>query len=68
MKFGDFVKVKSLQSVENFKRSVQDLGLDIPCDEELVTGDASPMAKSIRQHAAALESLWEIRGQINLGW
>ena len=48
MKFGDFVKVKSLQSVENFKRSVQDLGLDIPCDEELVTGDASPMAKPLQ--------------------
>ena len=48
MKFGDFVKVKSLQSVENFKRSVEDLGLDIPCDEELVTGDASPMAKPLQ--------------------
>ena len=48
MKFGDFVKVKSLQSVENFKRSIEELGLDIPCDENLIAGDASPMAKPLK--------------------
>jgi 2,4-dienoyl-CoA reductase-like NADH-dependent reductase (Old Yellow Enzyme family) len=48
MKFGDFVKVKSLQTVENFKNSVQELGLDIPCDEDLLIGDASPMAKPLQ--------------------
>jgi len=48
MKFGDFVKVKSLQTVENFKKSIQELGLDIPCDEELIVGTTSPMAKPLQ--------------------
>lgn len=48
MKFGDFVKVKSLHTVENFKKSIQELGLDIPCDEELIVGTTSPMAKPLQ--------------------
>ncbi len=44
MKFGDFVKLKSLQTPAGFRENLQRLGLDMPCDEVLESGDASPLA------------------------
>jgi hypothetical protein len=35
MKFGDFVKVKSLASPAGFKDNLARLGLNMPCDEAL---------------------------------
>ena len=34
MKFGDFVKVKSLESPQGFRDNLGRLGLDLPCDDE----------------------------------
>ncbi len=44
MKFGDFVKVKSLQTPAGFRDNVQRLGLDIPCDDVLESGAGAPLA------------------------
>ena len=35
MKFGDFVKVKSLANTTGFKANLARLGLPMPCDDEL---------------------------------
>jgi len=35
MKFGDFVKVKSLSNAQGFKENLERLGLPMPCDEQL---------------------------------
>jgi NADPH2 dehydrogenase len=48
MKFGDFVKVKSLASPAGFKENLQRLGLDMPCDEELESGPGSVMAQPLK--------------------
>jgi NADPH2 dehydrogenase len=48
MKFGDFVKVKSLASAAGFKENLQRLGLDMPCDEVLEYGPSSVMAQPLK--------------------
>jgi 2,4-dienoyl-CoA reductase-like NADH-dependent reductase (Old Yellow Enzyme family) len=48
MKFGDFVKVKSLASPAGFKENLQRLGLDMPCDEVLESGPESVMAQPLK--------------------
>ena len=35
MKFGDFVKVKGLESAAGFRDNLQRLGLGMPCDDEV---------------------------------
>jgi 2,4-dienoyl-CoA reductase-like NADH-dependent reductase (Old Yellow Enzyme family) len=46
MKFGDFVKVKSLSHPQNFKENLDRLGLAMPCDESLESGETATMAQS----------------------
>ena len=48
MKFGDYVKVKSLQTAMGFRENLQRLGLDMPCDDALEAGPASPMAAPLK--------------------
>ena len=48
MKFGDFVKVKSLASPAGFKDNLQRLGLDMPCDDTLESGPSAVMAQPLR--------------------
>ncbi len=48
MKFGDFVKVKGLESAAGFRENLQRLGLDMPCDETLESGPDSVMAQALK--------------------
>jgi NADPH2 dehydrogenase len=48
MKFGEFVKVKSLASPAGFKDNLRRLGLDMPCDETLESGPGSVMAQALK--------------------
>ena len=48
MKFGDFVKVKSLQSPHGFKENLARLGLAMPCDDALESGPDSVMAQPLQ--------------------
>ena len=41
------VRVPSLKTVDRFREHVSSLGVDIPCDEELVLGDESPLRQSL---------------------
>jgi NADPH2 dehydrogenase len=47
MKFGDYVKVKSLQTPAGFRENVQRLGLPMPCDDVLESGVASPLGSPL---------------------
>ena len=47
MKFGDFVKVKSLSNAQGFKENLERLGLPMPCDEQLESGDTATMAQPL---------------------
>ena len=47
MKFGDYPKVGSLDGVAGFRAHLASLGLDMPCDEIVASGAASPLAAPI---------------------
>ena len=47
LKFGDFVKVKSLATTAGFKENLQRLGLAMPCDDALEAAPSSPLAQPL---------------------
>lgn len=48
MKFGDYPKIGSLQGVAGLMAYLDQLGLDMPCDEVVESGPDSPLAQPIR--------------------
>ena len=44
MKFGDYPKIKAFASAAAFRAHAQSLGVEVPCDDAILAGDASPMA------------------------
>lgn len=45
------VRIPTLKTVDNFRRHLASLGIDLPCDDAILTGAASPLA----QPAAAVQ-------------
>ncbi len=43
----EYVKLASLKSVDEFLAAIQRLNLHIPCDRQVLSGDASPLAQPI---------------------
>ena len=58
MKFGDFVKVKGLESAAGFRENLQRLGLGMPCDDEVALGAASPLAQPLQVHGWTIANRW----------
>lgn len=48
MKFGDFAKIKSLQTTSGFRQNLQRLGLAMPCDDIVESGPGSPLAAALQ--------------------
>ena len=48
MKFGDFAKIKSLQTAAGFRENLQRLGLAMPCDDVVGSGPASPLGAELK--------------------
>ena len=46
MKFGEYPKVASFDGVENFRRHLEKLGLELPCDDIVASGPTAPLAAS----------------------
>ena len=40
-------RIPSLKTVEEFRNHVASLGLDLPCEDEIATGQASPLAQAV---------------------
>lgn len=47
MKFGDFAKIKSLQTTAGFRENLHRLGLAMPCDDVVASGPASPLGAAL---------------------
>jgi len=47
MKFGDFAKIKSLQTPQGFRDNLQQLGLNMPCDDTVEAAPSSPLAQPL---------------------
>jgi 2,4-dienoyl-CoA reductase-like NADH-dependent reductase (Old Yellow Enzyme family) len=41
------VRIPSLKTVEDFRRHVAALGIELPCDDAILTGGASPLSQSV---------------------
>ena len=48
VKFGDFAKIKSLQTTTGFKENLQRLGLPMPCDDIVASGPESPLGSPLQ--------------------
>ncbi len=48
MKFGDFAKIKSLQTTAGFRENLQRLGLAMPCDDVVAAGPSSPLGAALK--------------------
>ncbi|MDP7134084.1 MAG: NADH:flavin oxidoreductase, partial [Planctomycetota bacterium] len=44
---GQYKRVASLKTVEEFKAYLDELGISLPLDSEILSGDASPLSDSI---------------------
>jgi 2,4-dienoyl-CoA reductase-like NADH-dependent reductase (Old Yellow Enzyme family) len=44
---GKLVRIPSLKSAEEFRSHARSLNLDLPCDDEILRGKASPLAQSL---------------------
>src|SRR5438034_8755092 len=42
-----FTRVPSLKTVEDFRKHVASLGIELPCEDQIMTGSASPLTKSV---------------------
>jgi NADPH2 dehydrogenase len=40
-------RLPSLKTVEEFRRHVASLGIDLPCEDQIATGNSSPLAQAI---------------------
>jgi NADPH2 dehydrogenase len=43
----NFVRIPSLKTVADFRRHAASLGIDLPCDDDILIGGASPLAQPI---------------------
>ena len=48
-------RVATLKTVADFRAHVAALGLDLPCEDQIVAGDSSPLAQPID---SVIEHLW----------
>ena len=48
MKFGDFAKIKSLQTTAGLRANLERLGLAMPCDDRVESGPDSPLGARLR--------------------
>lgn len=58
------VRIPSLKTVADFRRHVAALGLDLPCEDEIVVGPASPLAQPLRArtiNGKTLGNRWAIQ-------
>jgi len=54
-----YPKVAQLKGVEQFRVRLRELGLDVPCDEKVVAGNAgSPMAQEIEVQGFTIGNRW----------
>ena len=44
---GRLVRIPTLKTPEDFREHVASLGIDLPCEESIVTGSASPLAQQL---------------------
>ena len=49
-----------LKTVDAFQRALADLGVTIPCDAEVIAGNASPLARPVQPGGATMGNRFAI--------
>jgi len=44
------IRIPSIKTVEEFRRHVTGLGIDLPCDDSILTGASSPLAQPVERN------------------
>ena len=60
MKFGDYTKIKSLQTPAGFRTNLESLGIDMPCDDIVASGPTSPLAAGFEIDGLAIGNRFAI--------
>src|SRR5262245_19994596 len=58
------VRVPTLKTVEDFRKHVASLGIELPCEDAIVSGSASPLAQSVdgvTVHGKRIGNRWAIQ-------
>jgi 2,4-dienoyl-CoA reductase-like NADH-dependent reductase (Old Yellow Enzyme family) len=66
MPYPSYTHLGGLRDVESFRRYLIEHRIDIPCDDELISGDTSPLAQPI--HIGSTEVANRIAAQPMEGW
>ena len=61
MKFGDFTKIKSLQTPAGFMQHLQQQGITMPCDTTLQVGADAPLAQPCEVQGLRIGNRWAIQ-------
>ena len=61
MKFGDITKIKALQDTAGFRGNLQRLGIDMPCDDIVMAGPASPLGQALTVGALTIGNRFAIQ-------
>lgn len=61
MKFGDFAKIKALQTTSGFRDNLRRLGLDMPCDDIVAAGPSSPLGAALQVGPLAVGNRFAIQ-------
>ena len=51
-------RIASLKTVEQFRAYVADLGLELPCDDGILIGDASPLCQPLQVYGRTVGNRW----------
>jgi len=61
MPISSFIHLGGLRDVESFRSHLAKLQIHIPCDDELIVGDSSPLAQPIHKHGLHLGNRFAIQ-------
>jgi len=53
-------RLTSLKTPEQFREHIEQLGIDLPFDDDLITGDASPLEQSVTVDGHTIGNRWAI--------
>jgi len=52
--------IKSMKSVEEFREYVGELGIDLSCDDAIITGSSSPLCRPLEVYGRKIGNRWTI--------
>src|SRR5438445_12076623 len=61
MPVGDYRKIATVRSVDEFRETLSDVGAELPCDDEIIYGNDSPLAQPLEVLGRAVGNRWAVQ-------